>query len=54
MADDRKAYTVDIGGVKHTMLLNPVDAKRYGDRAVEVKERTPENKSRRPRNKSDR
>lgn len=52
MADQRKPYLVDIGGVKHTMLLTPAGARRYGDRAVEVKARVPENKSRQPRNKA--
>ena len=52
MAEGRKRYTVTIGGVKHTMLLTPAGARRYGDKAVEVKAREPENKSRQPRNKS--
>ena len=52
MADQRKPYLVDIGGVKHTMLLTRAGARRYGDRADEVKERVPENKSRQPRNKA--
>lgn len=51
MAEDRKEYTVTIGGVEHTMLLDAHDAKRYG--AVEGKQRTPENKGRQPRNKAD-
>lgn len=52
MDDQRKPYLVDIGGVKHTMLLTPAGARQYGDKAVEVKSREPENKSRQPRNKS--
>lgn len=53
MADERKPYTVDIGGVKHIMLLSPAGARRYGAKAVEVKAREPENKSRQPRNKAE-
>lgn len=34
MADDRSRYTVEIDGMKHTMLLNSRDAKRYGQRAT--------------------
>ena len=49
---ERKLYTVEIGGHPHTMLLDADDAKRYGERAVEVKAATPENKSRKPANKS--
>ncbi len=49
MADDRKEYTVVIGGVEHTMLLDDHDAKRYG---VEGKQREPDNKGRQPRNKT--
>lgn len=49
---DRKLYTVDIGGTPHTMLLDADDAKRYGDRAVEVKAAEPKNKARKPTNKS--
>jgi len=34
MADSRKQYEVEINGVKHTMLLDPEDAKNlYGDNA---------------------
>lgn len=51
MADGRKEYVVDIGGLEHTMLLDPEDARRYGDKAVEVKERKPANKARQPQNK---
>ena len=51
MADERKLYTVDIGGVPHSMLLDADDAKRYGDRAVEVKAAEPKNKARKPANK---
>lgn len=49
---ERKLYSVDIGGLLHTMLLDDEDAARYGDRAVEVKQAKPENKSRTPGNKS--
>jgi len=31
MSDDRKSYTVNIGGTEHTLLLTPEDAKRYED-----------------------
>lgn len=51
MADSRKEYTVDINGVKHTMLLDSEDAERYGDRAVETKSRTTANKARTAQNK---
>lgn len=52
MADNRKAYTVDIGGVSHTLLLDSEDAKRYGDAAVEVKQADrPANKARSAQNK---
>lgn len=33
MADNRKEYTVDIGGVEHTLLLTPEDAEHYGSAA---------------------
>ena len=37
MADSRKEYEVDINGVKHTLLLDPEDAKTlYGDNAKQV------------------
>ena len=54
---DLKLYTVDIGGHPHTMRLSDEDAKRYGDKAVEVKAAEvkaaePKNKSRKPANKS--
>lgn len=52
MADSRKAYTVDIGGLTHTLLLDEEDAARYGDRAVEAKAAEVKNKSRKPANKS--
>lgn len=51
MTDRRKEYTVEIGGVKHTMLLAPEDVERYGGKAVEVKSRTPQNKARIPQDK---
>lgn len=50
---DRKLYTVDIGGLPHKMLLDDEDARRYGSRAVEVKQAEPKNKSRKPANKAD-
>lgn len=53
MADNRKEYTVTIGGVEHTLLLSSEDAKRYGDDAVETKQAEPANKSRTAQNKSD-
>lgn len=34
--DNRKLYNVVIGGIKHEMLLDEHDAKRYGDRATVV------------------
>lgn len=34
MADTRKEYEVDINGVKHTLLLSPEDAERYGKAAA--------------------
>lgn len=51
-----KTYTVNIGGIDHTMELNEADAKRYGKAAVPVSQRakaapstkaasTPKNKS---------
>jgi len=34
MADSRKEYEVEVNGIKHTMLLDPEDAKAlYGDNA---------------------
>jgi len=37
MADSRKEYEVDINGVKHTLLLDPEDAKNlYGENAKAV------------------
>tara|TARA_R100001244_G_scaffold6385_3_gene7477 strand:+ start:249 stop:422 length:174 start_codon:yes stop_codon:yes gene_type:complete len=50
--DERKLYTVLIGGLPHSMLLDSADAKRLGGRAVEAKQAEPENKSRKPANKS--
>lgn len=41
-----KEYTVDIGGVEHTLQLSDEDAKRYGDNATPVKSSTASNKSR--------
>jgi len=53
MTDDRKAYTVTIHGLPHTLLLTPSDAAaQYGEAAVEVKAKAPENKARAPRNKA--
>lgn len=49
---ERKLYTVLIGGLPHSMLLDAEDAKRLGGRAVEVKEAQPANKSRKPADKS--
>lgn len=46
-----KEYEVEINGVKHTLLLDPEDAKRYGDAAVETKQAEPANKSRTAQNK---
>ena len=49
MADNRKPYTVTIGGREHTMLLTEEGAKQYGDNAkpVQTKAATrPANKSR--------
>ena len=47
-----KTYVVEINGVKHTFQLDAEDAKRYGDRAVEVKQDdAPANKSRTASNK---
>lgn len=57
MADERKEYLVDIGGLEHTVLLDAADAERYGDKArlvkaSEAKAADPKNKSRKPANKS--
>ena len=47
MVDSRKKYHLTVGGVKHTMLLTPQDAERYGEAAVEAKEaKAPANKAR--------
>jgi hypothetical protein len=52
MADNRKPYTVTIGGIEHTLLLTAEDADRYGDDAVKVKAaEEPSNKSRTAQNK---
>lgn len=49
--DVRREYEVDIGGVPHTMLLSPEDAKRLRARPVE-KQVKPANKQVKPsRNK---
>lgn len=55
MADNRKPYTVTIGGLGHTMLLTEQAARElYGDLAVpvEVKAAQPKNKARAPQNKA--
>lgn len=47
-----KTYVVTIGGIVHTMQLDDDDAKRLGDKAVEVKESSaPANKARGAKNK---
>ena len=53
MADNRKAYTVTIGGLEHTMLLDDDDAKRYGDAAQPASKAAskPANKARTTDNK---
>lgn len=51
MADNRKEYTVTIGGVEHTLLLSAEDAERYGEDAKQADQ--PANKSRTAQNKSD-
>jgi len=49
MAQDRREYTVTVGGVEHTVLLDSEDAKRFGARAVEAKRAdAPANKARTP------
>lgn len=55
MADNRKPYTVTIGGLGHTMLLTEQAARElYGDLAqpIEAKAAEPKNKARTPRNKA--
>lgn len=47
MADNLKEYTVEVGGVPHTMRLDSDDAKRLG-----AKEASTDTKSVRPANKS--
>jgi hypothetical protein len=42
---EMKEYTVEIGGIEHTMQLSDEDAKRYGDAATPVKSSTAANKS---------
>ena len=51
MADPRKEYEIEVSGIKHTVLLLPEDAERYGKDAVEVKAAAPANKSAVPANK---
>lgn len=54
MADNRKAYIVNIGGRDHTMLLDDDDAERYGSAARPVAEKSapkPANKARTPKSK---
>lgn len=50
---DRKLYTVVIGGVEHTMMLDESDAQRLDAQAVEVSDKAmrPANKARTPKNK---
>lgn len=56
MADNRKPYTVTIGGLGHTMLLTEQAARElYGDLAVPVEKKAapqPKNKAREPQNKA--
>lgn len=49
---DLTEYEVEIDGVPHTFQLDADEAKRLGDRAVEVKRRKVEDKSRKPANKA--
>ena len=54
MADNRKAYTVTIGGREHTMLLTDEGAQQYGNNAKLVETKAvprPANKSRSAQNK---
>ena len=51
MADPRKEFEIEVSGIKHTVLLLPEDAERYGKDAVEVKAATPANKAATPANK---
>ena len=51
MSDSRKEYTVDVGGIEHTMLLDEADAKRLDGKAVETKTRTPQHKAATPESK---
>ena len=51
MADPRKEYEIEVSGIKHTVLLLPEDAERYGKDAVEVKAAAPANKAATPANK---
>lgn len=50
MSDSREPYTVIVGGVEHTMLLDADDAKRYAQAAVKAAP-APANKSRTASNK---
>ncbi len=50
--DENKEYTVEVGGMEHTFLLNDDDAKRYDAKRVAAKAATPANKSRTPENKA--
>lgn len=45
-ADTRKLYTVVIGGIEHTLLLNAEDAERYGDAAKPSSDKAVLNKAR--------
>lgn len=47
MADNRKAYEVEIGGLPHTLLLNDEDVDRHKKAGRELKEvKAPANKAR--------
>lgn len=46
-------YTIQIGGIPHTVLLSDKDAEKYGDGAVPVKAaKAPANKGRSTRSKA--
>lgn len=50
---ETKEYTVTIGGLEHTMLLDDLDAERMGAKPVEAKAAVkPANKARTAQNKS--
>ena len=49
---DLNEYEVEINGIPHTFQLDADEAKRLGDKAVEVKRGKAEDKSRRPANKA--